>query len=118
MGVGELRSFAQHPNKGTTDTLDLHVQGWYQIGVAGVLGVKPCFSVLSNEGLDGRFFVNQGCHDIAIPRDDCVLQQDDIAIEDLATDHGVSLHSKREGSRSVSDPAKCGIQGQTLVEFR
>jgi hypothetical protein len=57
-GVGGQRSFAQEPDDGAADALDLQIRTRYQIRVKGVFGTKPDLSASANEGLEGGFIVD------------------------------------------------------------
>ena len=53
-----------------------------------------------------------------MPRNSFVFQQDNVTIEDLATDHGVAIYTKRERPRSVVDAAECGVKCQTFARYQ
>ena len=83
-------------DQGAKDTLDDEFLCRDQVEVEWILSSEKGLPILNQVALERDFPVDQGGHDVAVPWNG-MLQDDDISLQDPSPDHRVSPHLQGKG---------------------
>lgn len=103
--------------QGDHDALDDELGGGDELGVARVFGAEPGFPAFEDEGFEGAFVIDEGGDDVAVARGETVFEDDDIAIEDVASDHGIAFDFEGEGAGAGVEVEVFEIDGDGALGF-
>lgn len=86
--------------------------------MAGVFGFEiGGVSGFLDEGFEGGFVVDEGGDDIAGSGGLAVFEHDEIALDDVAADHGVATHFEGEGAGGGAQAEQFEVDGHTAAGF-
>src|SRR6516225_237734 len=85
------------------DALDLRFFLWDKVGVAGVFGAQIGFASLQDECFESDLAINEGGDHIAGTRLHAVLNNGDVAINNVFAEHRIALDLEAEGSGAGLD---------------
>lgn len=101
--LSRLISFAPRegnlfPDKRNHDPLHEKLTCRHQIRIHRVLGFEVGPSVIRDVTFERRFSVDQGRDNVSALDLLSVLQDDDVAIQDMRVDHGISANTERKSA--------------------
>lgn len=112
------RSAVRSPDQHDHHALDDEFRRRDEPGVSGVLGFElGRFAAFLEERFERAFVVDERGHDIAVPRRESVFQHDEIAVDDVAADHGIPAHLQRERARRRLETQRGDVDRNAALGF-
>lgn len=94
--------------------LNHQLTGGQKVGKLGVLGLEVGLRILNQVALERRFTVDERSDNVTGARF-ADFEDDDVAVADEGTDHGLATHFEREAFRGAGDAEGLDIDGDALL---